>query len=92
MFYAAPSSWLAHSIEWCIVADATAVFVILRVSNVSKRGVSKELQAQIYFWNKWRPTVEQFTYKNAWKQPICRTAFHQKHQSDNNYTQKKMSE
>lgn len=36
-------------VDRSIVADATVVFVILRVSNVPNRGVSKELQAQIYF-------------------------------------------
>lgn len=35
-------------IDRCTVADATVIFVILRVSNVLNQGVSKELQAQIY--------------------------------------------
>lgn len=30
---------------------------LTRVSHVSNRGVSKELQTQIYFWNKWRSTI-----------------------------------
>lgn len=61
------------SIDRCTVADATVIFVILRVSNVLIQGVSKELQAQIYIeMNDVRPSSKGTFEKSPLPKQITR--------------------